>query len=85
MGKDDKVLLATFRRADSRAIVEKGMGTSLMSTAGAARSLTQPNVEVDADSVAQSVVVVYDCTRLGRTANPPFSFLDWFRIGRRRR
>lgn len=56
-----------------------------MSTAGAAHSLTEPTVAIDADAVAQSVVVVYDCTRIGRTANPPFSFLDWFRFGRRRR
>ncbi|HYO02328.1 MAG TPA: hypothetical protein VET27_10810 [Mycobacterium sp.] len=56
-----------------------------MSTAGAAPSIVSSAVEVD-DFDAQRVVVVYNCTRLGLTANPPgFSFLDFFRFGRRRR
>lgn len=56
-----------------------------MSTAGAAPSIVSSAVEVD-DVDGQRVVVVYKCTRLGLTANPPgFSFLDFFRFGRRRR
>lgn len=87
MDKDAKVGLATLRSVDSRAVLEKGMGTSLMSTASASRSHAHEtvNVEADVDAGTQSVVVVHECTRIGRTANPPFSFLDWFRIGRRRR
>ncbi|MDX1891488.1 hypothetical protein [Mycolicibacterium sp. 050158] len=55
-----------------------------MSTASAARSAVSPTVEVDDDAVEQRVVV-YDCTRIGLTANPPgFSFADFFRFGRRR-
>ncbi|MCW2511687.1 MAG: hypothetical protein JWR11_729 [Mycobacterium sp.] len=57
-----------------------------MSTAGAAPSIVSPTLEVDDAASAQRVVVVYNCTRLGLTANPPgFSLLDLFRFGRRRR
>jgi hypothetical protein len=56
-----------------------------MSTAGAAGSIVESTTEVDGDVDAQHVVVVYECTRIGLKANPPFSFLDWFRFGRRRR
>ncbi|WP_173008518.1 hypothetical protein [Mycolicibacterium sp. P1-18] len=55
-----------------------------MSTAGAAPPITSSAVE--ADEGDERVVVVYTCTRLGLTANPPgFSFLDLFRFGRFRR
>ena len=57
-----------------------------MSTAGAAPTSVSPTLKVDDDDCAQRVVVVYNCTRLGLTANPPgFSFIDFFRFGRRRR
>lgn len=57
-----------------------------MSTAGAAAMPVASPIEVDADDSEQLVVVVYDCTRLGLTANPPgFSFMNLFRFGRRRR
>ncbi|GAB7069155.1 hypothetical protein H7J06_25990 [Mycobacterium hodleri] len=55
-----------------------------MSTAGAAPPIASSAVE--ADDGEDRVVVVYTCTRLGLTANPPgFSFLDLFRFGRFRR
>jgi hypothetical protein len=55
-----------------------------MTTASASRSAVSPGHNDD-DVAAQSVVVVYSCTRLGRTANPPtFSLSDWFRLGRKR-
>lgn len=57
-----------------------------MTTAGAARPAITSTIEVDGNASAQHVVVVYNCTRIGLTANPPgFSLLDWFRFGRRRR
>jgi hypothetical protein len=56
-----------------------------MTTSTAPTSTLPPVVETAQDIAAQSVVVVYNCSRLGRTANPPrFSFSDWFRFGRRR-
>ncbi|BDX31184.1 hypothetical protein TUM20985_17310 [Mycobacterium antarcticum] len=56
-----------------------------MLTAGTAPSVAPPTVEND-DVEAPRIVVVYNCSRLGLTANPPgFSFLDFFRFGRRRR
>ena len=37
------------------------------------------------DVTAQLPVMVYNCNRLGRVANPPhFSFAAWFRSARRR-
>jgi len=37
------------------------------------------------DVTAQLPVMVYNCNRLGRVANPPsFSLAAWFRIARRR-
>jgi hypothetical protein len=37
------------------------------------------------DVTAQRPVMVYNCNRLCRVANPPsFSFSDWFRAARRR-
>jgi hypothetical protein len=57
-----------------------------MSTAGAAPSTVSSTIEIDDDDCAERAVVVYNCTRLGLTANPPgFSFIDFFRFGRRRR
>jgi hypothetical protein len=57
-----------------------------MSTAGAAPSIVSSTLEVDDAASAERVVVVYNCTRIGLTANPPgFSLLDLFRFGRRRR
>lgn len=38
-----------------------------------------------ADVAAQPPLMVYSCSRLGRTANPPgFSLTDWLLPGRRR-
>ena len=55
-----------------------------MSTAGAAPPIASSPSE--ADDSADRVVVVYTCTRLGRTANPPgFSLLDFLRLSRFRR
>lgn len=55
-----------------------------MPTAGAAPSIVSSPLEVDEHE--ERVVVVYNCTRLGLTANPPgFSFLDFLRLGRFRR
>ena len=37
------------------------------------------------DVTAQRPVMVYNCNRLGRVANPPsFSFSDWLRSARHR-
>lgn len=37
------------------------------------------------DVTAQRPVLVYNCNRLGRVANPPsFPFAEWFRSARRR-
>jgi hypothetical protein len=37
------------------------------------------------DVTAQLPIMVYNCNRLGRVANPPsFSFAAWFRSARRR-
>jgi hypothetical protein len=57
-----------------------------MSTASAAPFTVSSTIEVDVDGSEERVVVVYNCTRLGLTANPPsFSFVDLFRFGRFRR
>lgn len=57
-----------------------------MSTAGAARTTSSATLEVNEEVGAQRVVVVYNCTRIGLTANPPgFSLGDLFRFRRRRR
>jgi hypothetical protein len=60
-------------------------------TPSASLTETLPILDVDdpitrADDVATPlrVVKVYNCSRLGRTANPPSRFSDWFRFGRRR-
>jgi len=57
-----------------------------MSTAGAALPASSSTVEVDDEMSAQRAVTVFNCTRIGLTANPPgFALLDFFRFGRRRR
>lgn len=39
----------------------------------------------DAGEVIAQPVAVYNCSRIGRVANPPsFSLTDWFRSARRR-
>ncbi len=39
----------------------------------------------DDDVTAQGPIAVYNCSRLGRVANPPsFSFADFFRGARKR-
>lgn len=56
-----------------------------MVTASASRSAVSSSSHADDEVAGERTVVVYNCTRLGRTANPPrFSFSDWFRFGRRR-
>lgn len=56
-----------------------------MTTSIAPTSALPPLTQAAEDPNAHSVVVVYNCSRLGRTANPPrFSIADWFRFGRRR-
>ena len=56
-----------------------------MATAKASRTAASPDNHPDDDVTANRAVVVHDCSRLGRTANPPtFSLIDWFRFGRRR-
>ena len=42
-------------------------------------------VHADDEVAAHGLIAVYNCSRLGRVANPPsFSFTDWFRFARRR-
>jgi hypothetical protein len=54
-----------------------------MPIASASRSSVEPTDEVVADVTAQCPVIVYNCSRLGRTANPPRrSISDLFRFGR---
>jgi hypothetical protein len=53
-----------------------------MTTSTVPTSTLPPVVDTALD--ATSLVVVYNCSRLGRTANPPrFSFTDFFRLRRR--
>jgi hypothetical protein len=57
-----------------------------MSTASAARPTVASAIDADGDADAQHVVVVYNCSRIGLTANPPgHSLFGWLRFGRRRR
>jgi len=57
-----------------------------MTAAGTAGAIVASTIAVDEDASAQQVVVVYNCSRIGLTANPPgFSWRDLFRVGRRRR
>jgi hypothetical protein len=56
-----------------------------MATVSAPRTAVTSSIDGHDEATTHRVVVVYNCTRLGRTANPPsFSFSDWFRFGRRR-
>lgn len=56
-----------------------------MATASASRKAVSSTSPADDDTTTQRAVVVYNCSRLGRTANPPrFTITDWFRFGRRR-
>lgn len=51
-----------------------------MTTAGAASPISSSTIDVDDDVDGQRAVKVFNCARLGLTANPPrFSFLDFFR------
>jgi hypothetical protein len=54
-----------------------------MPIASASCSSVESTDEVDGDVMAQCPVIVYNCSRLGRTANPPRrSISDLFRFGR---
>ncbi|MCP9273372.1 hypothetical protein [Mycolicibacterium arenosum] len=54
-----------------------------MPIASASRDADESPIEVDVDVAAQCPVIVYNCSRLGRTANPPRrSLSDLFRFGR---
>jgi hypothetical protein len=54
-----------------------------MPIASASHDAVESTSEVDADDVTQCPVIVYNCSRLGRTANPPRrSLSDLFRFGR---
>jgi len=56
-----------------------------MSTVGAPCPAASSVSKIDDAVTEQRAVVVYNCNRLGRTANPPgFSLSDWFRPRRRR-
>jgi hypothetical protein len=56
-----------------------------MASAGALRRADRSSTPSDGTVTAQSTVTVSNCSRLGRTANPPgFSLPDWLRPGRRR-
>jgi hypothetical protein len=56
-----------------------------MSTASASRKAVSSTSHEDVNHTTQHVVIVHECSRLGRKANPPrFSLTDWFRFGRRR-
>lgn len=55
-----------------------GTEDTLMTTASAERSAVSSSAHYGDDDA--SGVVVYNCSRLGRTANPPrMSITDWFR------
>jgi hypothetical protein len=56
-----------------------------MSTIDASYSVGASSVRGTDEVTAQLPTAVYNCTRLGRVANPPkFSFADWLRSARRR-
>jgi hypothetical protein len=56
-----------------------------MSPAGTQWSVAPTEVPADEDVAVQHDVVISNCSRLGRTANPPgFSFSNLFWFGRRR-
>jgi hypothetical protein len=51
-----------------------------MSTAGTSFPNGVSSLRASDEITAQTPLVVYSCSRLGRVANPPsFSFADWFR------
>lgn len=56
-----------------------------MTTAGVFRQAERSSASTREAVTAQSEVTVSNCSRLGRTANPPgFSLLDWLRPIRKR-
>ncbi len=56
-----------------------------MSQIGASFAVGAAGAHGDDDVTAQRPVAVYNCSRLGRVANPPSSsFADLFRSARRR-
>jgi len=56
-----------------------------MSTIDASLSAGASGAGSADDVTAQRPIIVYNCNRLGRVANPPsFSFAEWFRSARRR-
>jgi hypothetical protein len=47
--------------------------------------VADPILHIEDAPAPLRVVTVYNCSRLGRTANPPSRwYSDWFRLGRRR-
>jgi hypothetical protein len=56
-----------------------------MTTASASLVTTNPSLDTEPDMTSQRPIAVYNCSRLGRTANPPSRwFTGWFRSRRRR-
>jgi hypothetical protein len=56
-----------------------------MAQIGAAFTAGAPGAQGDNEVTGQSPVAVYNCSRLGRVANPPTSwFSELFRSARRR-
>jgi hypothetical protein len=56
-----------------------------MSQMSASLAYSAAGAHANGEVIAQSPIAVYNCSRLGRVANPPsFSFTDWFRFARRR-
>jgi hypothetical protein len=56
-----------------------------MSQMSASLAYSAAGAHANHEVTAQSPIAVYNCSRLGRVANPPsFSFTDWFRFARRR-
>lgn len=56
-----------------------------MSQVGASFTAAGAGGHGDDEVTAQGLIAVYNCSRLGRVANPPsFSFTEWFRGARRR-
>lgn len=54
-----------------------------MTTASASRTAVASDHASDGDAAVERPVTVHNCSRLGRTANPPrFSLGDLFRFGR---
>jgi hypothetical protein len=56
-----------------------------MSHMSASFASVAAGAHADDEVTAQGPIAVYNCSRLGRVANPPsFSFAEWFRSARRR-